>query len=1020
MELDTGAARSIISKSTFESLFASPVRPQIQPTNLVLRKYGNVQIPLAGEVVVKATYRNITQSVSLVVTNEEGPNLLGRNWIKVFKISLANHIVMCNSVSNVSLKKRVDKEIDVFTDLFRTELGTFRPHSVVIDLDSNVPPRFLKARPIPYALKSKIDEELDRLLKERVIEPVSFSDWACPMVPVVKPNGKIRICGDYKLTANKAIRTDSYPLPIPQELLSTLSGGKFFAKLDMSHAYNQLCLDDTSKPCTTINTHRGLFRYNRLCFGVSTAPGIFQRTMETLLKGLPRVLAFFDDILISGSSEDNFLENLRKVLTILQNAGLRLNKEKCQWCLDEITYLGFRVNAEGIQPTSEKLDAISAAPAPTNKTELQSYLGLLNFYRIFLPQASTFLEPLNRLLRSDVQWHWKKDQQDAFLKSKEVLLSSDCLVHFDPKLPIVVSADCSSYGIGACLAHVINGFERPVCFASRTLNAAERNYAQIEREALALIFALKKFHFYVYGHQFTLKTDHKPLLGLFSPDKAIPIMASGRIQRWCLMLQAYNFKLVHTSGKLLGNVDALSRLPRPSVNEVIPVPAEWVHVVQFLNSTPVNADHISKATIKDKLLSQVYSFCLNGWPNKNPSSDLQSFWSRRDELSLQGGCILWGIRVVIPSQFRSILLGQLHLEHVGSTRMKQLAHTYFWWPGLDQDIENIVNTCDHCVTNRHDPPKAELHPWTWPKNVWHRIHIDYCSIKNNNFLVMVDATSKWVEIYKTQSMTSSTTISLLRSCFARFGIPVVLVSDNAPNLTSEEFELYLESLGVRHITSSIYSPHMNGLAERMVQTFKDSVGTFEGVKDVQAKIDQFLLKYRITPHTVTGISPSEMMLSRNVRTIFDLMRPHTKLEDRVFRYQDKMKEKHRRPRQVILNQGDNVLVRHYGKGLKWLSGKIKKQTGPVTYQCVLEDGTIVLRHQNQLWKDVRNTANSNSSPSVDDDIFFPPLQAVHSPFADTTTSEEDSSASSPGSPALPLAIRRSRRTGIRPPDRLNL
>lgn len=1026
MELDTGASRTLISKTVFDSLFDHSQRPPIKATSLILRKYGNSIIPLAGEAQVMARYKGISKLVNLVVTNENGPTLLGRNWIRDLKIDVSNNFV-CNSTVKSDLHSRIKSEISVYSELFSEGLGTFRPHSVTIDLDSSVAPRFMKARPVPFALKSKVDEELDRLLLEKVITPIPYSDWACPIVPVVKPNGKIRICGDYKLTANKAIRLDCYPLPKPQELFSTLSGGKYFAKLDMSHAYNQLELDDASKACTTVNTHRGLFRYNRLCFGVSTAPGIFQRTMETLLKGIPRTLAFFDDILISGTSDDDFLSNLHTVLKTLQNAGIRLNKEKCQWCLDEITYLGFKVNAKGIQPTDDKLGAIRAAPAPTNKLELQSYLGLLNFYRMFLPQASTVLEPLNRLLRSTVSWQWLDEQRNAFEKSKELLLSSELLVHFDPSLPIVVSADCSSYGIGACLAHVIDGFERPICFASRTLNTAERNYAQIEREALALVFALKKFHFYIYGHKFVLKTDHKPLLGLFSPDKAIPAMASGRIQRWCLMLQAYHFQLVHTSGKLLGNVDALSRLPPPVVNEMVPIPAEWVNLVQFLNSTPVNANSISKATAKDKLLSQVYSFCINGWPQVK-TQDLQPYFMRREELTVQGGCVLWGIRVLVPSVFRSELLAQLHSEHVGATRMKQLARSYLWWPGLDKDIECLVQTCEHCLQCRHAPPSAELHPWSWPDRVWHRIHIDYCGpMKGFYYLIIVDATSKWVEIFKTQSITSSITISFLRSCFARFGIPVTLVSDNAPNFTSTEFLSYLESLGVRHLPTAIYSPHMNGLAERMVETFKDSVQNFEGERDIQAKIDKFLLKYRITPHTVTGVSPAELMFSRNIRTVFDLLRPSTTIADRVARSQEKMKRSHSRPRQLNLNNGDRVLVRNFAKGLKWSSGRVQQKTGRVTYKCQMDDGAIVMRHQNQLWKDHRTSTPSKLNAAKDRSSTgctplagkssVPPQSVPVSPLFAATPQEPSLNKSM--SSDLPLALRRTRRD-IHPPTRLNL
>ena len=556
MELDTGAARSLISKNVFESLFHISNKPKVVTAKTTLKKYGGIAINLHGEISVNVTLNKITKRLVLLIVNEDGPALLGRDWINAFKLQILGTNVESQILNNSSddstiPKAEITKFLDNFKSIFKPGLGTLQDVIVSLDIIPYATPKFLKARPVPFSLKDKINDEIDFLLQEGIIEPVNYSTWACPIVPVLKPNGKIRICGDYKITANKAIRCEAYPLPKPKELLSTLAGGKFFAKLDLSHAYNQLKLDEKSKLYTTINTHRGLFRYTRLCFGINSASAIFQRHSESLMKGLERVLVFSDDIFISGRTKSEFLDKLRQVLSILENAGLRLNRDKCQWCLKEITYLGYRVTADGIYPTNEKIKAILNAPPPKNITQLQAFLGLLNFYRSFIPNASSVLESLNKLLRKDVEWHWEDEQNKAFNESKSILLNSDCLVHYDPRLPIVVSADSSSYGLGCAISHVINGIERPISFASRTLTPAERNYSQLEREALALIYALKQFHFYIYGYEFTLKTDHKPLLGIFSPDKTIPLMASGRIIRWCLMMQAYKFKLLENIWEML-------------------------------------------------------------------------------------------------------------------------------------------------------------------------------------------------------------------------------------------------------------------------------------------------------------------------------------------------------------------------------------------------------------------------------------------------------------------------------------
>ena len=291
------------------------------------------------------------------------------------------------------------------------------------------------------------------------------------------------------------------------------------------------------------------------------------------------------------------------------------------------------------------------------------------------------------------------------------------MVHFDASKPIVVVSDSSAYGIGAVLCHLIDGMERPIYFASRSLSTAECNYSQLEKEALALVFALRRFHFYLWGQkEFTLITDHKPLLGIFSPTKPISPQASGHIQRWALLLQAYSFILMHRSGTLLGTADALSRLPLATDSSYTPVPADWALLVNFLDSSPVTSKEIRKFTRTDAVLSLVYKFCEVGWPAEAVgNAALMPFVRRKDELSIQSGCLLWGNRVLIPSSLRPSLLQELHLGHAGAPRMKELARSYVWWPNLEKELEGISKSCPGCLALRNCPPKAELHPWELTK-----------------------------------------------------------------------------------------------------------------------------------------------------------------------------------------------------------------------------------------------------------------------------------------------------------------
>ena len=468
-----------------------------------------------------------------------------------------------------------------------------------------------------------VDAELDKLVEQGILTPVQFSEWAAPIVPVLKSDKKyVRICGDFKQTVNRPSHVDKYPIPKIEDLFSSLAGGKLFSTLDMSQAYQQILLDKPSKNLVVINTPKGLFKYNRLLFGVSCAPGIFQRVMDSLLKGIPGVVVYLDDFLITGPSEEEHLSSLKQVLTRLQDAGLRLNKKKCNFLVPSVTYLGYRIDSEGLHSTGEKLKAVQQAPAPTGVTELKAYLGLLTYYGRFLPHPPSVLAPLHTLLHKDALWRWTTVEQESFKQSKELLLSSTVLVHFNPDLPIVLACDASSYGVGAVLAHkMLDGSERPIGFASRTLSQPEKGYSQIEKEGLACVFGVTRFHAYLMGRHFELITDHKPLLSLFNEHKAIPSHASARIQRWALTLAAYEYTLVSRRTDTQANADALSRLPLAETMRETPIPAELILTLEQVQDMPVTDQQIKTWTIQDPLNKMVHHI-QQGWPNHCEQSEL--------------------------------------------------------------------------------------------------------------------------------------------------------------------------------------------------------------------------------------------------------------------------------------------------------------------------------------------------------------------------------------------------------------
>ena len=386
-------------------------------------------------------------------------------------------------------------------------------------------------------------------------------------------------------------------MPKQDDLFATLAGGKKFSKIDLTHAYQQLNLDEKSRPLVTVNSHQGLYRYNRLPFGVASAPALFQRVMDTVLQGIPKVICYIDDILVTGDTEENHLKTLETVLQHLEKYNIRANKSKCKFFMDSVEYLGHVINAEGLHTTDEKVKAILQAPEPKNVQEMRSFLGLLHYYGKFLPNLAMLLKPLNDQLREGVSWRWTKDCAKAFAEAKTLLSNAPVLAHYNPSLPIKMAGDASTYGLGAVISHTFpDGSERPIAFASRTLSSAERNYPQVEKEALSLVYGIRKFHQYLYGRQFVMVTDHEPLLVLLGSKKEVPPLAAARLQRWALLLSAYSYQLEFRKTSKHGNADFLSRLPLAGTGATS---VQYTFTIAQLQALPVTAEKLVTVTRQD-------------------------------------------------------------------------------------------------------------------------------------------------------------------------------------------------------------------------------------------------------------------------------------------------------------------------------------------------------------------------------------------------------------------------------------
>jgi transposase InsO family protein len=457
--------------------------------------------------------------------------------------------------------------------------------------------------------------------------------------------------------------------------------------------------------------------------------------------------------------------------------------------------------------------------------------------------------------------------------------------------------------------------------------------------------------------------------------------------------------VVFRNTKQHGNADALSRLP---VGLPEPEDEEFVSDVHMLASSsldrlPVTSKRIRHLTARDKVLSAVFRHVTNGWPKSVDKLDpVYPYYVHREELTIVQGVILWGFRVLIPSGLRAQILEEIHSGHSGIVRMKSLARQFVWWPGIDADIKKLSEDCHPCRESSPSPPSAPLHPWEFPERPWQRLHVDLAGpFLNKTWLVVMDAHSKWPEVYSLDSdSTSSSVIRRLRDCFVRFGIPEQIVSDNGRQFTSHEFQEFCTGNGIKHTTSSVYHPRSNGEAERFVKTFKDAMS--KGPRhDWELTLTRFLFTYRITPHATTGSAPCELLQGRKLRCLLDLVRPSpvSSVTNSQVRQETSF---NKRCKVRKFQVGQKVWVKTFSKNLPlWSLGQIVSQKGPLTFVVSVGEFTY-RRHQDHM-----QPANSDGdefmdieSPAVTTRAQTP--TAEKAPVSETDSSDEESSP--PSSP----------------------
>nr|CAD2161106.1 unnamed protein product [Meloidogyne enterolobii] len=571
-------------------------------------------------------------------------------------------------------------------------------------------------------------------------------------------------------------------------------------------------------------------------------------------------------------------------------------------------------------------------------------MGSINYYSKFVKELHEIRGPLDELLQKGKEWKWQDKQEQAFNRVKSILSSELMLTHFDPQYEIIVTADASNYGVGAMIAHKFpDGSERAIEYASKSLSLSEKNYWQIEKEGLALVFAVQKFHKMLFGRKFRLRTDHKPLVAIFGSKKGIKVQTASRLQRWALILTNYDFDIEFVSTDKMGMADSLSRLIKKNndtedkviaiveeFNETYSGPPREISLVEetvkevlhvMLEEIPIDSSRIKFETGKDQVLSEVMENISKAWPKKVDNSELK-FWSeRRQNLQIVEGCLMFANKVVIPKSLRKEILETLHETHSGIVRMKNLAREYIYWPGISQEIEAMAVNCQACQEAAKMPVKVELSPWPVPSKVWERIHLDFAGPckDGKTYLILIDAYSKWPEIFGNTTTSAKNALKHLDWTFTRYGFPKTIVSYNGSPFQSYEFKSYCRSKGISQKFSPPYHPQSNGQVERFVDYFKRMMMKNWGKPNW---VEEVLFNYRASPHeSLMGKSPAEEFLGRKLRTKLALVypeRPNANDPARE-RIRSKMKtwfDKHHGARVREFKIGDKVQFTNYSRNKK--------------------------------------------------------------------------------------------------------
>ena len=866
--------------------------PQVDDSNipdfLDLTYLEQTDVPIALGRVAGETVNEMVQSFSLEKSTQVETEVEIEE--KISNIDLSQSCL--NDEEKTRFRKMLKRNRNslAFT---MAELGECKLIPMVIKVDETE--GVVSSRPYRYSPQKMdiIDEQVKQLLDVGVIEP-SESAWRSPLVVVQKKDGKPRLCTDFRML-NMITRKDKFPIPTARSLFLYMAYKKptMWSALDLLSGYHQCSIEHYSRKYTAFETPMGVYQYRRVPFGLIGAPWHFTKVMAIALRGLiPRVcLAYLDDVIVYDTSFEEHVRSVEMVLVALCNAGLKLKPSKCEWCRDEIKFLGHVVNAKGVQTQQETVLKVQSFNRPHNQKTVKSFLGLCNYYRSFVPNFAKIAGPLYKLYKKDIEFKWTDACEDSFEVLKEALTSAPLLIHPDIGGHFHVLSDASDTACGAAVCHQMNGLYRPVAYWGTTLRDAELNYTVTEKEALAVIKCLKEYEDMLQGAKVTIVTDHKPLIPLLQSAYKAP---SARLKRWALALTDFDYEIQYEPGVTHFLPDFLSR-----VQSVIHEDPEYEPEVgcelfaMELRQEELTTSQIIVEQNRDPECRQLIDYLEQG---VLPSGELEArkVINQAESMSIEEPGVLCKVsrtnhkgenpvsrfkyRMVIPKTLVKRVLSLLHEDvfaggHVGVNALQAKVIDKFYWGRMQSDILSYVRACERCSLRKRAPRyKAEAKSWDTPSRPWQVVQCDFIGPlkKASNgaryIMTFIDLLTGWPEAFCTKDSTAPTAAEVfLYQIVCRYGRVERLHTDRGATFLSDLFREITTRVACRQTFTTGGMPTGNARVERMHKTLETIIGCYinNGHENWPDLVPIALWTIRSTTSVRTGFSPFTLTFGRD-------------------------------------------------------------------------------------------------------------------------------------------------------------